>query len=358
VREYHGEDIVGISEHLCIKPAYLFALEDSRYDTLPADAYVIGFLRTYALYLGLDGRAAVDQYRREMAGRRKKPQLTMPQPISEGRAPTIALLVGAAVAALLLYGLWYGLSSPDEEIVQQPVPLPQIQGEAVPVPAAPLPLAENAGQLSSTSSSGIPISVPAATTDDAIVIPSNAPADKSENPSATSDQPDAPQNVPDAPEVTTPAQGKPSAAPALQQEKSEAAKPQPATEQSKLPDADKAKDEAMEKMDAQEPEKNETVYGAKRKTRVSIRAEKQTWILVTDSRGLTIFDRTLQPGETYNVPEGQGLRLTTANSAGLHFVIEGKAYPKMDAGSQVVRALPLDPSLLRSRLSTGSMPGN
>ena len=41
-----NDDLYLIAEYLCIKPAFLIALENSRYDEFPADAYVIGFLRT------------------------------------------------------------------------------------------------------------------------------------------------------------------------------------------------------------------------------------------------------------------------------------------------------------------------
>ncbi len=45
-----------------IRGKYLRALEDERFDELPAQTYVKGFLRTYADYLGLDGQLYVDEY--------------------------------------------------------------------------------------------------------------------------------------------------------------------------------------------------------------------------------------------------------------------------------------------------------
>ena len=130
-RGARGDDLYHIAEYLCIKPAFLIALENSRYDELPADAYVIGFLRTYANFLGVDGKQAVDRYRYEMAGRRRKPVLSMPIPVSEGRAPTGILMVGATVAVLLIYALWYGLSSSNRAEVNTPPALP-VAGQASP----------------------------------------------------------------------------------------------------------------------------------------------------------------------------------------------------------------------------------
>ncbi|MDP9126677.1 MAG: helix-turn-helix domain-containing protein, partial [Pseudomonadota bacterium] len=47
-RERRGDDLHYIAEYLCIRRAFLEALEDSRYEEFPADAYVIGFLRSYS----------------------------------------------------------------------------------------------------------------------------------------------------------------------------------------------------------------------------------------------------------------------------------------------------------------------
>jgi cytoskeleton protein RodZ len=45
-----------------IRVKYLRALEDERFDVLPSDTYVRGFLRTYAEFLELDGQLYVDEY--------------------------------------------------------------------------------------------------------------------------------------------------------------------------------------------------------------------------------------------------------------------------------------------------------
>ena len=53
---------------------YLRALEDERFELLPAQTYVKGFLRSYAEYLGLDGQLYVDEYNsRYIAGEDEAP---------------------------------------------------------------------------------------------------------------------------------------------------------------------------------------------------------------------------------------------------------------------------------------------
>lgn len=48
-----------------ISMGYLFALEHSQYDKLPADVYVYGFLCRYAEFLGLEKEKILSQYREE-----------------------------------------------------------------------------------------------------------------------------------------------------------------------------------------------------------------------------------------------------------------------------------------------------
>jgi hypothetical protein len=50
-----------------IRGKYLRALEEERFDELPSQTYVKGFLRTYADYLGLDGQLYVDEFNSRFA---------------------------------------------------------------------------------------------------------------------------------------------------------------------------------------------------------------------------------------------------------------------------------------------------
>jgi hypothetical protein len=61
-RTRRGTDFAQAEAATKIRGKYLRALEDERFDLLPSETYVKGFLRTYADYLGLDGQLYVDEF--------------------------------------------------------------------------------------------------------------------------------------------------------------------------------------------------------------------------------------------------------------------------------------------------------
>ncbi len=61
-RVRQGLDLLEVETDTKIRAKYLRALEDEHFELLPGDAYVKGFLRTYADRLGLDGQLYVDEY--------------------------------------------------------------------------------------------------------------------------------------------------------------------------------------------------------------------------------------------------------------------------------------------------------
>jgi cytoskeleton protein RodZ len=82
-----------------IRAKYLAALEEERFDQLPAEAYAKAFLRTYADFLGLDG----DLYVAELNSRFEASR-PPPPPVPERRVPLPSLdprtaaVLGAGVA--------------------------------------------------------------------------------------------------------------------------------------------------------------------------------------------------------------------------------------------------------------------
>ena len=61
-RERQGLGYPEIELATKIRAKYIRALEEDDFTSIPGDAYIRGFLRTYAEYLGLDGDVYVDEY--------------------------------------------------------------------------------------------------------------------------------------------------------------------------------------------------------------------------------------------------------------------------------------------------------
>jgi cytoskeleton protein RodZ len=357
-----NDDLYLIAEYLCIKPAFLIALENSRYDEFPADAYVIGFLRTYATFLGIDGKEAVDRYRYEMAGRRKKPILSMPIPVSEGRTPSGFVMLGAAFALILIYTLWYSISSADRTNVHTPTPMPTAMQ---PVPDA------SDSEISSAAGLTAPVSqVPPASTSRADSPPLQSTPDKpaesvsaqtsvvippaypgiivtaEKQPSSTSSKEDFFEKSANAPKmekkVDVKTEVKAEVKPEVKAEVKQEIKAEQKTEikAEVKPETKEIKTETADK-------KQEASPPAAGSSHVVIRATQSSWVMVVDSAGNAVFDRVLKVGETYNVPAKPGLSLTTGNGGGIVLSVDGNDLSKIsDDGPHVVRDIALDPNRL------------
>ena len=100
-RERKGVDLYRAERDTKIRARYLGALERGDYKELPGAVYTKGFLRNYALYLGLDPEDVLAQWRRERGdGKEQPPAIVVPRPISAPRKG-LTFSPGLVVAALL-----------------------------------------------------------------------------------------------------------------------------------------------------------------------------------------------------------------------------------------------------------------
>ncbi|MDB5369237.1 MAG: hypothetical protein JWP20_795, partial [Roseomonas sp.] len=87
--------------------------------------------------------------------------------------------------------------------------------------------------------------------------------------------------------------------------------------------------------------------------RIVLRATQETWVQIRDPRAnRTVLNRTLRPRETFEVPEGEGLLLTTGKAEGLVLEVDGTPSPVMNGLVGVRRDVVLDAARLR-----GAAPG-
>ncbi len=101
-RERKGVDLYRAERDTKIRVRYLAALERGDYRELPGAVYTKGFLRNYALYLGLDPDDVLLQWRRER-GDLREPQavIAVPRPIAAPR-PGLTFSPSLVVFTLLL----------------------------------------------------------------------------------------------------------------------------------------------------------------------------------------------------------------------------------------------------------------
>jgi len=67
-RETKGLTTKDVQQEIRINVAYIEALEQGEYDTLPSPVHARGFLRNYARHLGLDPQPLLEQYERQLGG--------------------------------------------------------------------------------------------------------------------------------------------------------------------------------------------------------------------------------------------------------------------------------------------------
>jgi cytoskeleton protein RodZ len=293
-RERLGYGLPQMSAYLRIRESYLVALEHGCIDELPGNAYALVFLRSYATALGLDPDELSRRFKAEAAEVGRKTELAFPAPLPERGLPAGAVALLGLVLVVVAYAGWYRLSGegrlPSETVTPVPARLAPLADAPVPAPA---PVA------SETSPAQVAAVTPPATTASsapdrtALAAPPATPA----TPAAADDPNLSPSSAAAATPVLPPTSAAGSAAP---------------------------------------------------KAGLAVRASADSWIQVRDHNGQVLFSRILHAGESWPVPPGSGLVLTTGNAGGTQLVLNGTATPPLGTPGAVRRDLSLDPDAVRS----------
>ncbi len=103
-----------------------------------------------------------------------------------------------------------------------------------------------------------------------------------------------------------------------------------------------------------QPEPEEAaVYGAVNgESRIVVRAIYDSYVLIRDADDKLILTKVLRRGETYRVPDQQGLTMLTGNAGGLQIEVDGQATPSVGEVGAIVRNINLDPARLKSGNAT------
>lgn len=369
-RETMGKSIAEVAAQLRIREPFLQALEDGRHRDLPGGTYAIGFLRTYAEFLDLDGEEMVRRFRAEAASDlNARSELVFPSPMSEGRIPGGAVLFLGVVAAAIAYGVWYFLSSSSTDVAEMVPPLPdrlasvlnrQAKVTADAPKPAEAPKTETTVPTKDRDEDGT-APAPVSAKDMEVVPPQEEEDSKSPAPAPTPASPAASQPVtPPATSVTAPAAntGKVEVPKVDSVQQIETSKPneafKPATATPPAPPAPPppapiAAAPTQPAATAVESAVSEgKVLGQEHTdSRIQMKAANDDcWVQVREMDGQLLLSRLLRRGDSYIVPNRPGLTLMVGNAGALDILVDGKKAPALGNNGQVRRDIKLDPDKL------------
>jgi cytoskeleton protein RodZ len=157
-----GDDLASVSRVLKIRKDHLEALEEDRLEALPGRTYAVGFVRSYADYLGLDPVQCVERFKGEIAGRQDSSQpAPIAQDTSESRLPHGWVVIAVVLLGLVFYGAYHLAMSADSMLRQPVAPLPS---RMEPAQAVVHPKPQQPVQTAVTVPATNPAAAPATTT--------------------------------------------------------------------------------------------------------------------------------------------------------------------------------------------------
>jgi cytoskeleton protein RodZ len=322
-----GLEIEYVAQILKIRPAVLIAIENGKFDELPGPAYAVGFVRSYATYLGLDAEALVVRFKTETSEIARRPHLEFPLPIRDSRVPTGPLLIICTLLAVLTYGGWYYLSTQPHQLAGL---TPEVPERLLRLLRVPPPQKEAPKPATDATAPVAPAATPEAAPQVATASATPAPAPVQ----ATAPQASAPQTGA-APPQTAAVDG----VPPIEN------KPGGAAVVAALPPAPDLTQPAVASDAPKQP--GDTSYGAPDgQARVVLHATADSWVQVRDKGSNLLFTRVLKSGEHYNVPNQQGLTLVAGNAGGIDITVDGMEAPRIGDAGRVARNVSLDPDHL------------
>jgi len=305
-----GDDLAAVSRALKIRKDHLEAVEEDNFAGLPGKTYAIGFVRTYAGYLGLDVAKTVERYKQEISGRHDEhlPTDSSLHAEESRRLPYGWRIVAGIVGLALIYGVWHLVSAG---------PSPQ------PVPPAPALNPQRPHAEAASKPAPAPV-LPATSTGNSAV-----PTPSSNNNGAENAQPPAPPKQKSG-SLTTASNA---AAPTQ-----DVAKPSPAVPA--VPPATATAGTGM-------------VYGSlNHNARVVLRAHGDVRLTVRGQDGTIYLNSTLKAGDSYQVPNMSGLSLATNNGGEVDAVVDGLDLGKVGQNQEVLGRVSLDPNSLVDRFNS------
>ncbi len=352
---------------LRIRLVYIQAIEEERYSDLPGSAYAIGFVRSYAEYLGLDHDQIVRDFRAETVNYNHPTDLNFPEPEAKSQTPPVAVAVVSLLVAVILYVSWerwpafwqgefpyFGQqtisappstklssvdASPDQEIysnlLEQAEPSDQ---EVLTNRNSSQNFNQNTDVTSFTQSD---------------LIDSNDPNDPNISPTMQSQNIDSQFSISVLPSDLQFSDDEESDPYAIAEGQAEADLYWNSSVGRFMPrvpldtamtdpnvDLSTSEDQNLSK---REPK----IYGElEADVRIVIEATQDSWVQIRDTDGILLLTRVLFPGDRFRVPDRPGLSLTTGNAGGLEITVDRNSVSPIGPDGAVRRGVILEPDKL------------
>ena len=355
-----GKSLLDVQRELKIKATYIAAIENADISAFEAQGFIAGYVRSYARYLGLDpeesfvrfcseanfsvahgmsagaskSTAAVQRGRKTEAPAKRDP-LSDPNALFVPRTEKWFRriepgAIGSLVVLLSLIGaLGYGGWSVLQE-VQRVQLAPVDQAPAVVAEIDPLdtvradaPLVRSNGDTTQTGGAELAMSATPGRADrlyrpNALEVPVLTSRDgpiAAINP--RQDQPDAGYRDADLSGVTETAVAEAAA------------------------------------------DKSEVQVVAQSAPAVELLAVRPSWVRISSAEGTVLFEKILDAGERYVVPQfEQPAQLRAGNSGSVYFAVNGQTYGPAASGAQVVKGVKLSPENLTAKYAMADLTGD
>jgi cytoskeleton protein RodZ len=291
-REFRGLTLESVAATTFIRRTHLEAIEEMRLSELPSRPFTIGYIRSYATALGLDGEAAVDRFKADEPVHDES--LRGPVGVDNSRDPRVAAVVAGGLLIIGAIVLW----NVAQRAMNEQAPPPSTAPRAV--------IARPAANPGGPVTLGAPLPAP---------VESTTPT---------------PYKTPGL-EAATAADGSADSA--------ETAR--------KLALANKASGPAAAPEDlaptfvAKGP-----VYGAAPEvSSVTLQARKPASLIIRGPDGSVYFARQLAAGEAYRLPHLQGLTVDASEPQGIQVFVGGQSKGLLPAAQTLAsKLIPVAPA--------------
>lgn len=347
-------DLNQVAEQLCIRRAFLEAIENSRYQDLPGTTYALGFVRTYAEHLKLDAKSLVEQYKVEADELEQQTKLHFPEPLPAKSLPGGALVFIGLLLLAVFYGIWWYLNNQGKSVTDLIPAVPEQfselleDGEAEPttgdVAESPAPATSEMATTAAPSDMSGDAAEMTGQTSDAAADTASATAEMAAEAPATDETASATSGsaeviVENAQDTATTAADQ--ATTTVETQAAEAA--ETAAAQADTPTQAATASPAPQP----QPGTNNKVFGEDNAdARVVITAKSTAWVEITGPDGKRLLTRLMNKGDQYRVPNMQGVTLVTGNAGALEISVDGKDARPLGPVGAVRRDVSLNPEAI------------